>query len=231
MAMLNMKDIAGRRPPTGGGRIAGIDLSIRRGDFVIVDGGPSSGILSLLRLIGLLERPAAGSYEVEGRETRGLGDRELASLRARHFGFLFAECRLIDELRALDNVLVPMAYASMPKHLRSRRAGELLRRVGLEARAHDRAAEFSPEERRELALARALANDPRCLIAERTGEGLEEGEKSRILNLLGDLHDEGLTIVATGEAVESAFPAARHLRLAGGRVVEAAPTAVAPEGR
>ena len=134
--MIALKQVA-KAPPRGrtdGQGLSGIDLGVGRGDFLVLTGATARMRTALLRIIGLLDRPDAGSYALEGREVARLGDRERARLRSRRFGFVFREPRLLDELDVEGNIMLPMAYAGMPRHLRSRRAKELLDRVGLASR-------------------------------------------------------------------------------------------------
>lgn len=192
--MLVLRHIDLRKPAGGGRPLRNGELEVRRGEFLRLSGGPGSAEAGLLRVLGLIEAPDSGSYLLEGREVLGLPETELAALRARHFGYLFARDRLPPELDALHNLLLPMSFSRMPRGLRRRRALELLGRFGLGDRAGVGPRKLSPGERRRLALARALANDPNFLLVE---EGPPEGDED-LGSLLEELHGEGLGILILG---------------------------------
>lgn len=218
--MIVLKNIAKFRS-AGNGREAGLDgldLTLGRGDFAVLTGPPGSGVAALLDIIGLLERPDSGSYELEGREISGLRDAELARIRSRYFGFIFKSGMLLPELSVEDNVMLPMSLANMPRHLRPRRARELLARVGLENRGSDRPLSLTETERRHAAIARALANDPGCLVADEPTAGLSAEDGGSILRLLGDINREGLTIVAALRDGDSAAVGGTTIRLENGRI-------------
>lgn len=212
----------------GGRGLSGVDLDIDRGDFLIVTGPSGSGKSCLLHIIGLLDRPSSGSYRLEDRETTLLDEGDLARLRSRRFGFVFRDGRLFPELSVEENVLLPMRYANMPRHLRKRRVGELLSRVGLGGKEALSPAALTREERQRAAIARALANDPICIVADEPFGDLRSHEAASVFRLLEELNGEGLAIVlATTDKTRFGMDAeleevlrveARYLRLRDGRI-------------
>ncbi len=218
--MIALKKVA-KAPPAasrGGEGLSGVDLSIARGDFLLVVAPSEWTRAALLNIIGLLDKPDSGSYEFDGREVLGLGDRERARFRSRRFGFVFREPRLLEEYDLEGNLMLPMAFAGMPRHLRARRAGELLDRVGLESARGKRGSSLSSQEARLVSIARALANDPACLLVNDSGLPGEEATA----DLLVELHGEGLTIVVTspglGSNLTRTLPDMRAVRVDKGRI-------------
>ncbi|MDA8410323.1 MAG: ATP-binding cassette domain-containing protein [Treponema sp.] len=222
--MIALKQVA-KTPPRGradGQGLSGIDLGVGRGDFLVLTGATARMRTALLRIIGLLDRPDAGSYALEGREVARLGDRERARLRSRRFGFVFREPRLLDELDVEGNIMLPMAYAGMPRHLRSRRAKELLDRVGLASRGKTHPASLSEHEGRLAAIARALANDPICLLVDDAGFSGEGDDDEKLRDLLASLHAEGLSILLSGGIGAPLVEGERLIRMTPDRVEELA---------
>ena len=224
--MIALKQVA-KAPPAsarGGEGLSEIDLSVDRGEFLAIVSASEWTRTVLLDIIGLLAKPDSGSYEFDGRAVAELGDRERAQLRSRRFGFVFREPRLMGEFDIEGNVMLPMAYSGMPRHLRTRRARELLERVGLGSRRGDRIASLSAQEARLVSIARALANDPTCLLFDDPGPpGVRD-----ISDLLAGLHGEGLTIVVASPIVNHGLPATKTLRIDRGRIV--APPALTAAG-
>jgi putative ABC transport system ATP-binding protein len=184
--------------PRGGDKVyglKGIDLDIDRGEFVTIMGPSGSGKSTLLQIIGLLDLASGGAYAIEGHDAMGLGDRELARIRNRHFGFVFQRFHLLPDLTALENVMLPMSYAGVAGPQRKARAGELLERVGLSHRLHHRPSTMSGGEQQRVAVARALANDPGFLLADEPTGNLPSDKGREIMEILHDLNAEGMTIV------------------------------------
>ena len=217
--MITLKNI-GKLLARGGDRaiLEAIDLSIDRGEFVVLAGPSGAGKTALLRILGLLDRPSSGSYSLEGRETLGLGDRELAGLRSGYFGFLFRKHNLLPELDAVDNVILPMRYANMPRHLRSRRARELLERAGFAGRSERPLVDLDNEEMQRVAIARALANDPAILLADEPTGDLSVSAGKGILELLSVLNREGLTVLMATHDPSLASSGSRVIEMSEGRI-------------
>lgn len=157
-----------------------VTLAIERGEFISVMGPSGSGKSTLLNILGVLDQPTFGTYLLEDVDITDLSDRELARIRNRHFGFIFQSYNLFPELNALENVMVPLAYAKKPKAERIKRAEELLQMVGMSHRLKHFPNQLSGGEQQRVAIARALANNPTLLLAdEPTGNlATDQGKKS-----------------------------------------------------
>jgi putative ABC transport system ATP-binding protein len=200
--------------------VDGIDLSIVRGEFVVIAGPSGSGKSTLLQLLGALDRPSAGTISFEGRNLSGLPDVGLAELRLRTLGFIFQQFNLIPTLTALENVEVALAPTNLEATARAQRAKELLERVGLGGRAEHLPSQLSGGEQQRVAIARALANEPEVLLADEPTGNLDSKTGDAILALLYSLWEEtGVTVVLITHDLAIAGTAPRVLRLADGHVV------------
>ena len=195
-----------------------VTIRIEAGSHLAITGPSGSGKSTLLAVVGTLEKPDAGSYRIEGREVNRIPDRELARLRARTFGFVFQAFHLLDERTALQNVVLPMRYGGVPKGERKERALALLERVGLAHRAHHRAHQLSGGERQRAAIARALANNPKVLLADEPTGNLDSSTRDEILDLFDELHAEGRTLVVVTHDPEVAGRSGRVLPMRDGRI-------------
>jgi putative ABC transport system ATP-binding protein len=201
--------------------VAGIDLRIGRGEFVVVAGPSGSGKTTLLQLLGALDRPTSGSIAFEGRDLAGLGDGDLARLRRDTLGFVFQQFNLIPTLTAAQNVEVAMAPTGLGRAARRARAAELLDRVGLGARGSHLPSQLSGGEQQRVAIARALANEPDVLLADEPTGNLDTATGEEILRLLRGLWEqEGLSVVLITHDPAVAGAAPRVVRLRDGRILE-----------
>lgn len=197
-------------------------LRIADGDFVAVMGPSGSGKSTLLQIVGLLDRPTNGVVSLDGQDTGEMDDEERARLRLVTIGFVFQRFHLLGDMTALENVALPMEAAGVPARHRYDRAAVLLDQVGLGERLLFMPAQLSGGQRQRVAVARALANDPRLILAdEPTGE-LHSADKATIVALLLRLHDEGRTIVVVTHDPEVAAAAHRRLEIRDGFVKEVA---------
>ncbi|MEY4956307.1 MAG: hypothetical protein RL409_564 [Gemmatimonadota bacterium] len=198
--------------------VRGIDLTITRGEFAAITGPSGCGKSTLLHLLGAVDVPTTGRVLVNGRDTASLSDREATDFRLRHIGFVFQRFYLMPTLSALENVELPLAEAGMDKRKRKARARELLGYVGLGDRLDHRPTQLSGGEQQRVAIARALANEPALLLAdEPTGE-LDAETGVRLLELFGQLHRDGRTLVFVTHDAVVAQAAQRVIRLHDGRV-------------
>jgi len=213
--------------PMGRGRLEvlrGVDLSVRRGEFVAVMGASGSGKSTLLHIVGLLDRPEAGQVWFEGREVFGVGRREQDRLRNREIGFVFQFYHLLPELNAEENILLPLMVGhSWWGWCRGRaaaraRAGELLEAVGLAGQRRQRPSTLSGGERQRAAIARALAGGPKLLLADEPTGNLDSESGKVILDLLGRLNRAGQTIVLVTHDAAVARLADRTVVLRDGRI-------------
>lgn len=199
--------------------VAGIDISIPRGQFLAITGPSGSGKSTLLHLLGGLDRPDAGVVELEGRAINSLGDQELAAVRRRRMGFVLQFFNLLPTLSAVENVAFPLLLDTVPEALD--RAREMLRLVGLEDRSDHRPAQMSGGEQQRVALARALVTEPALILADEPTGSLDSLTGEEILGLLRTTSDRGQTIVMVTHDLRAASYADRIVRMVDGRVIEA----------
>jgi putative ABC transport system ATP-binding protein len=195
-----------------------VTLDIRAGDYVAVRGPSGCGKSTLLHMLGCVDAPSAGTLQFDGRDVAHLSDRDRSVLRLRHIGFVFQRFFLLPMLTAWENVELPQSEAGVAKAERRQRTRELLAYVGLEARADHRPSQLSGGEMQRVAVARALANRPRLLLAdEPTGE-LDSATGDHIADLLDRVNADGTALVIVTHDSGLAGRAQRVLTMADGRV-------------
>ena len=194
--------------------LRGVDLEIRRGEYVGVMGPSGSGKTTLMEIVGCLSRPTSGCYEFDGRRVDAIDDVALAGVRGERIGFVFQTFNLLPRLTAVENVELPMLYRRVGRRERRERALALLTRVGLAARADHRPNELSGGERQRVAIARALVNRPSVVLADEPTGNLDTTTGGSILDLLERLHAEGQTVVLVTHdpAIGARVGRAIHLR-------------------
>ncbi|ACP31917.1 MULTISPECIES: ABC transporter ATP-binding protein [Corynebacterium] len=176
--------------------IPGLDFSVEEGEFVAVVGQSGSGKSTLMNIIGLLDRPTAGEYQLAGVDALALGDDKLASFRGQKIGFIFQNFNLIGRMSALKNVEMPMVYAGVSAHERTQRAEELLEMVGMSDRMNHLPNELSGGQKQRVAVARALANQPEILLADEPTGALDSQTGRMVMDLFHELHrTHGKTIL------------------------------------
>jgi putative ABC transport system ATP-binding protein len=201
--------------------LKGIDLQIAAGEFVALQGPSGSGKSTLMHLLGLLDRPSAGRYFLQGEDVAGLDDDRLSELRNRLIGFLFQTFYLVPYLTALENVVLPGLYSpGSARHLR-RHAEELLVQVGLGDRLHFKPGQLSGGQQQRVALARALVNDPQVLLADEPTGQLDSATSAEIMELIAGIHRQGRTVILVTHDVSTAACAGRSIFLLDGRVARA----------
>jgi lipoprotein-releasing system ATP-binding protein len=205
--------------------LTGLDLEVNAGEFLSVVGASGSGKSTLLHLLGTIDRPDQGRIYLEGRRIDNLPSAERDRLRNRTFGFIFQSYHLLPELNALENVLVPQMIAHSvfgwlrQRHPLRQRAMALLERVGLAHRLKHRPRELSGGEMQRTAIARALINDPRVLLADEPTGNLDAASGAEVVTLLRDLnHQEGLTIIMVTHNLDIVAETDRVVRLVSGQV-------------
>ena len=197
----------------------GTDLVIEAGEMVAIVGASGSGKSTLMNIIGCLDRPTGGSYEIDGRPTASLDPDELARLRREYFGFVFQRYHLLPELSALANVEVPAIYAGVEVEARRGRAARLLERLGLGARIGHRPSELSGGQQQRVSIARALMNGARILLADEPTGALDKASGEDMLALIEELNREGHTIVLVTHDMSVAARAHRIVEISDGRIV------------
>ncbi len=196
-----------------------VDVQIERGEYAAIMGPSGSGKSTLMNIIGCLDTPDEGEYELNGRLVSNLGDRELAKVRNEEIGFVFQTFNLLNRTTAQHNVEMPLIYAGVGRKARNDKAVALLDKVGLADRMQHRPSELSGGQRQRVAIARALVTAPSMLLADEPTGNLDSTTASEIMDLFDELHDGGNTIVLVTHDEHVARHANRVIRLLDGRVV------------
>lgn len=196
-----------------------IDLDIGAGEYLSIMGPSGSGKSTLLNVIGLLDRPDAGRYRLEGRDVTALADDALARLRRDRLGFVFQFFHLVPRLSAAENIALPMVLAGIDPAERSRRLARLLADYGLEGRAQHRPSELSGGQCQRVAIARAVAMGPAVLLADEPTGNLDRRSGTEVLALLERAHDAGGTLIVVTHDPEIGARAHRRLRMTDGTLV------------
>lgn len=189
----------------------GIDLDIKKGEFAALMGPSGSGKSTLMNILGCLDRPTVGSYELEGQEVAHLSDDQLALTRNKHIGFVFQNFNLLSRISSLDNVALPLVYAGVPAAEREERARHFLEAVGLGDRADHMPNELSGGQRQRVAIARALVNDPEIIMADEPTGNLDTKSTKEIMEIFEGLHKMGRTIILVTHEPDIAVCASRQL--------------------
>ena len=197
-----------------------VSLEIRTGEFVAIMGQSGSGKSTLMNIIGCLDRPSHGSYQVGGRDVANLSADELAALRRDTFGFVFQRYNLLATATAAENVEIPAIYAGLSWRDRATRAQALLQRLGLGDRARHRPSELSGGQQQRVSVARALMNNAKVILADEPTGALDSQSGEEMLALLRELHAGGRTIVLITHDAAVAAHADRHIQIRDGRIVE-----------
>jgi putative ABC transport system ATP-binding protein len=198
--------------------LRGVDIQIRKNEYVACMGPSGSGKSTLMNLIGCLDTPTAGEYWLNGQKVSDLTDDQLARIRNKEIGFVFQTFNLLPRADALHNVELPLIYAGLGAKERRQRAARALERVGLGDRMDHRPNELSGGQRQRVAIARALVNDPSILLADEPTGNLDSATGNEIMALFRELHDSGQTVVMVTHEQDIAAQAARVITLRDGVV-------------
>lgn len=200
--------------------LRGVDLHVDQGEYVAITGPSGSGKSTLLSILGLLDRPTTGSYQLCGVDTVALDHGGRTRFRAEMVGFIFQEFHLLAARSVLDNVALGMLYVQRDRAGRETAAMSALERVGLAGRAWDDPAVLSGGERQRVAIARAIAADRRVLLCDEPTGNLDSENSQRILDILTHLHDDGLSILVVTHDPVVAAHAQRRVTLVDGQIAE-----------
>ncbi|MDE3723491.1 ABC transporter ATP-binding protein [Nocardiopsis sp. N85] len=219
--------------PGGVRALDGVDLRVERGEMVAIVGPSGSGKSTVLNLVGTLDAPTEGTVRVFGHDVGALDDGALSALRARSLGFVFQRFHLAPNVRAVDDVADGLLYTGSPARVRRTRAVEALTRVGLADRIDHRPHELSGGQRQRVAIARAVVGAPALLLADEPTGALDTASGAAVMDLLHELHRDGVTVLVITHDRESAALAPRRVEVRDGRVVadSATVSVSAREGR
>ena len=198
--------------------LRGVDLTIRRNEFVAIMGPSGSGKSTLMNMIGCLDSPSEGEYWLNGHRVSELGDDELARIRNREIGFVFQTFNLLPRASALQNVELPLIYGGTGSKERRQKAEESLTRVGLKERMGHRPNELSGGQRQRVAIARALVNSPSIILADEPTGNLDSKTSEEILALFEQLYADGQTIILVTHEHDIAEHARRQVHLKDGKI-------------
>jgi len=198
--------------------LRGVDIQIKKNEYVACMGPSGSGKSTLMNLIGCLDTPTAGEYWLNSQKVSDLTDDELARIRNKEIGFVFQTFNLLPRADALHNVELPLIYAGLAAKERRQRAARALERVGLGDRMDHRPNELSGGQRQRVAIARALVNEPSILLADEPTGNLDSATGNEIMGLFRELHDAGQTIVLVTHEHDIAAHARRQIHLLDGKV-------------
>lgn len=172
-----------------------VNLQVNEGDMVAIMGPSGSGKSTLMNIVGCLDRPTSGTYELAGEDVLSLNENKLADVRLNQIGFVFQNFQLLPRMTALDNVALPLVYAGVRKKTRRERAREALIRVGLEERVSFTPTQLSGGQKQRVAIARAMVNKPKILLADEPTGALDSKSSAQVMDLFAQLNAEGVTVV------------------------------------
>ncbi|MGA8242567.1 MAG: ABC transporter ATP-binding protein [Desulfobacterales bacterium] len=198
--------------------LKGISLSIDSGEFIALQGPSGSGKSTLMHILGLLDRPSKGRYLLRQQDVSALSDNALSAIRNRTVGFIFQTFYLIPYVSAVENVMLPGLYSRTAARELRQRAEQILDQVGLGDRMHFKPNQLSGGQQQRVAMARALVNDPRLLLADEPTGQLDSQTSGEIMGLIARIHEQGLTVVLVTHDDGVAGYARRRIRLSDGRI-------------
>ena len=196
-----------------------VDLTIKSGEFISIMGPSGSGKSTLLNILGLLDRPTLGSYQLNGADVSKLDDGQLAQQRQEQIGFIFQSFHLIPRLNAVENVELPMVLAGKSVRARRERARQVLSSMGLESRLDHRPDQLSGGERQRVAIARSIVMQPNVLLADEPTGNLDSHSSNEVIDILHRLNHEGLSLLVVTHDPEIGNQAHRRLAMRDGRII------------
>lgn len=199
--------------------LGGVDLTILPSEYCSIMGASGSGKSTMMNVIGCLDRPSEGRYELDGVDVAQLEDDALALIRNRKIGFVFQQFHLLSQVSALDNVMLPMVYANVPLQERKERAAHALKQVGLADRMNNRPNQLSGGQQQRVAIARAIVNNPVLLLADEPTGALDTKTTQEILDIFTSLNNNGMTVVMVTHEPEVAQSTQRVVWFRDGKVI------------
>jgi len=197
-----------------------VNLTIEEGDYVAIMGPSGSGKSTFMNILGCLDRPTKGEYKLDNQSVKSLSGNELAKLRNKTIGFVFQGFNLLARSSLLDNVSLPLVYASDSKSLRDEKSKKLLEKVGLGKYLNSKPNQISGGQQQRVAIARALVNQPRIILADEPTGNLDSKTSEEIMALFDSLNREGITIIIVTHENDIADHASRQVRFLDGKIVE-----------
>ena len=198
----------------------GVNLEVRRGDFLMVVGSSGSGKSTLMHLLGLLDIPTNGVMEINGQSMTNCSDKRLSYLRNEHIGFVFQQFNLLNDLNVVENIALPLVYRGVPKAVRLEKAKVLAEKLGLGQRLRHHPKELSGGQLQRIAIARALISDPDILLADEPTGNLDSVTSREIMQILYDLNEQGHTIIMVTHDPKLADQGTRKITLSDGKIIE-----------
>ena len=197
----------------------GVSFEIKKGEFVAIMGPSGCGKSTLLNILGLLDNPSGGSYELMGQEVAQLKERDRTKFRKGNIGFVFQSFNLIDELNVFENVELPLKYLNMSASERKQRVTAMLKRMNISHRAQHFPQQLSGGQQQRVAIARAVISNPNLVLADEPTGNLDSKNGKEVMDLLTELNSEGTTIVMVTHSPKDASVAQRTINLFDGRIV------------
>ena len=221
MAILKLTDICkdymqGKEPVRV---LKNINMTVEKGEYLAIMGPSGSGKTTLMNLIGCLDVPTSGTYELDGKDLKDLSDDALAEIRNKHIGFVFQSFHLLPKMNALDNVALPLLYAGVPQKERRARAEEALKAVGLEDRIRFMPNQLSGGQCQRVAIARAMVTNPKLLLADEPTGALDTASGNQIMEIFKELSQRGMTIIMITHEPSIADCANKTYHIRDGRLI------------
>lgn len=195
-----------------------VSLEIEKGEFVSIIGKSGSGKSTLMHILGLLDSPTSGEIILNGENTKGLKEKQLARIRNREIGFVFQAFNLLQRTTALDNVLLPLKYSNVPRKEWNDKAMKMVNMLGLGDRIHNKSNELSGGQKQRVAIARALINEPSIILADEPTGNLDSKTGDEIIKIFTDLHEQGKTVILVTHNSEIADLADRKIVIKDGEI-------------
>jgi len=200
--------------------VCNVNLVINKGDFMSITGKSGSGKSTLMHMLGLLDTPTSGELILNGKNIKGMNEKELAQIRNSEIGFVFQTFNLLQRTTVLENVILPLTYSKVPKEKHEEMALEVIKQVNLEHRLNNRSNELSGGERQRVAIARALINNPSLILADEPTGNLDSKTGDEIEKIFLDLNKKGITIVLVTHDQDLAKIAKREIVLKDGEIID-----------